>query len=506
VARHAAGDRARARLAARGGDPQDHPRERLARVSAPAAQGLHSLNAAKPAPPALPISLVLAWAAPTLPLTFVGSLLSTYFLKFGTEALLIAPGALGVLFGLSRAWEGVASPLIGFYSDRTKSRLGRRRSWMLAAALPFALAIGMVWAPPQALAPTALLAWVTFGLFAIATATPCIEVPRLALPAELSSRSIDRTRLFAANGIATAVSGLFALTLGIGILRTAHDPRAAARPLVLALALVAIACLAWPVVRLREPPENLGRGARSPFRAWGQVLRNPHQQRIVLARFLQELPMGAISVLAPFAFQYTFHRPDLTEAYMLAFFVPHLASVPVWVRITRRFRKVDLWIASRAITATGYALLYFVLQRAIAGSASTPELLVPPVFLGVGMGCETVVPSAILAEVIDHDELVSGERKEGVYTAVVILVTKVASALGIALSGAALQWAGIAGGGAPDSRMVDRVMILAMAIVPGLCVTAAVLPLWRFALSESDHARVLDELARRRTGARAEAS
>jgi GPH family glycoside/pentoside/hexuronide:cation symporter len=439
---------------------------------------------------------VAAWAAPSLPLMFAGSLLSTYYLKFGADALLLAPGALGVVFGLSRAWEGVASPLIGFLSDRTRSRLGRRRSWMGAGAVPLAAAIWMTLAPPEGLAPGALLAWVSFGLFALATAMPCVEVPRMALPAELSSRSIDRTRLFAANGIVSAVSGLLALTLGIGILRTSDAPRDAARWLAAALALATLVCVAWPVVRLREPPENLGRGARSPFRAWGQVLQNVHQQRILLSRLLGELPMGALSVIAPFAFQYTIGRPELTEAYMLAFFVPHLLSVPVWVRITRRFRKVDLWIASRGITAAAYALLYAALQRGSAGSVSTAELLVPPILLGIGMGCELVVPNAIGAEVIDHDELVSGERKEGVYTAVVVLVTKLASALGIALSGLALQWAGISGGGASDAR-VDRVIVLAMAVVPGLCVVAAALPLWRFGFTETDHARVLDELARR---------
>jgi Na+/melibiose symporter-like transporter len=446
-------------------------------------------------------SAVAAWTAPTLPLTFVTSLLSTYYLKFGTDVLGIAPAALGLAFGLSRVWEGVASPLVGYLSDRTRSRLGRRRVWMLGAALPLGFAFFLVWAPPAGLSANALLASVTLGLLAVATALPCLEVTRLALPAELSSHSRDRTRMFAANGVASAVSGLFALTLGIGLLRTAADPRGAARWLALGLALATIVCVAWPVVRLREPPENLGRGARSPFGAWGQVLRNPHQQRILLARFLQELPMGAISVLAPFAFQYTFRRPELTEAYMLAFFVPHLVSVPGWVWLTRRFRKVDLWIASRAVTVLAYALLFLVLQRARAGAVGTVELLIPGIVLGVGMGCDMVVPYAIGAEVIDHDELVSGERKEGVYTAIMVLIVKLASAVGIALSGLALQWAGLTGGGAPGAR-VDAVMLWAMAIVPGLCVSAAALPLLRFELTEAVHAEVLKQLGRRESGAR----
>ena len=142
------------------------------------------------------LSLVAAWAAPALPLTFAVALLSTYYVKFGADVLGVAPGALGVLFGLSRVWEGLASPWIGFFSDRTRSGLGRRRSWMLAGSLPVALALVMVWAPPDGLSERALLGWLGLGLFGVATAMPCIDVPRLALPAELSQRSLDRTRLF----------------------------------------------------------------------------------------------------------------------------------------------------------------------------------------------------------------------------------------------------------------------------------------------------------------------
>jgi glycoside/pentoside/hexuronide:cation symporter, GPH family len=415
---------------------------------------LHSLTAASgpPAPPALPFSSVLAWAAPGLPLSFIGALLSTYFLKFGTDALLVAPGALGIVLGLSRIWEGAVSPLIGFLSDRTRTPLGRRRSWMVASGLPLALALVMVWAPPAGLAPGALLAWLAVGLFALATAIPCLDVPRMALPAELSSRSIDRTRMFATNGVVSAVSGLVALTVGIGLLRTASEPRAVARWLSLTLAALTLVCVAWPVSRLREPPENRGRGARSPFSAWGQVLRNAHQRQIMLARFLQELPMGAISVLAPFAFQYTFRRPDLTEAYMLAFFVPHLASVPGWVGLTRRFRKVDLWIGSRAIAVLGYVALFAVLGRARVGDVGAAEMLFPAILLGIGMGADVVLPAAIGAEVIDHDELQSGERKEGVYTAVGILVTKVASAFGIGPRSAVGRARGGRGARRPDRR------------------------------------------------------
>lgn len=455
--------------------------------------------------PALPFSLVAAWAAPGLPVNFVTGLLGVYFLKFGTDVLLVAPGALGLVLGLSRLWDGVASPVIGFLSDRTRHRLGRRRSWILAAALPSALTCVMVWSPPRDLSQPWLLAWLGAGLFAFATSLACLEVPRTSLPAELSSRGIDRARLFATNGVVLAVSNLLALTLGIGWLRTASDPRQAAFDLSVALALFTLLSVAWLVARLREPPGNLGRGGRSPLLAWGHVLRNPHQQRIMASNFLQSLPMGAMSVLAPYLFQYTLRRPELTEAYMVAFFVPHLVSVPIWVRLTRRFRKLHLWIASLGMCVIGYLVMFSVMETLrVQPSApgATALLLAVPMLLGFGMGCQMVVPSAIGAEVIDYDELMSGERKEGVYTAIGGVVFKVGSAVSIALAGFALEWSGFRLGGEQDERVATTIL-WAMTLLPALFIGLSMLPLLRFRLTEGEHARILWELEARQRAAEA---
>ena len=107
--------------------------------------------------------------------------------------------------------------------------------------------------------------------------------------------------------------------------------------------------------------------------------------------------MGALGVLAPFVFQYTFRRPELTEVYMLTFFVPHLASVPCWMQLTRRFRKVDLWIASRAIALSGYAATFVMIELVRGGGANTLESMAsgnaPPI-LSVPVPAFPVISSA----------------------------------------------------------------------------------------------------------------
>jgi GPH family glycoside/pentoside/hexuronide:cation symporter len=111
-----------------------------------------------------------------------------------------------------------------------------------------------------------------------------------------------------------------------------------------------------------------------------------------------------------------------------------------------------------------------------------------------------VLAPAIRAEIIDHDELLTGERKEGVYTAIGDVVFRLGGAVSIALAGWALQWSGFQPGGATQGPRVAMTILWAMTLIPAVCVGLAILPLLRFGLTEREHALLLSELERRRSG------
>ncbi len=89
--------------------------------------------------PPLPLRTIVIYALPASASGFMTALISFYFLKFSTDVLLLAPGVIGLFFAISRFWDAVTDPLAGYWSDRTRTRLGRRRPWFLAAALPLGL-------------------------------------------------------------------------------------------------------------------------------------------------------------------------------------------------------------------------------------------------------------------------------------------------------------------------------------------------------------------------------
>jgi GPH family glycoside/pentoside/hexuronide:cation symporter len=88
----------------------------------------------------IPLATILTYAAPAPCVGFMFFLVSMYLMKFSTDVLLIAPGVMGVIFGVSRLWDGVSDPVAGYLSDRTHTRIGRRRPWLLASLIPIVIA------------------------------------------------------------------------------------------------------------------------------------------------------------------------------------------------------------------------------------------------------------------------------------------------------------------------------------------------------------------------------
>ena len=111
-----------------------------------------------PARPALPSSeagaerltrsVIWLYSLPRIGIGIMGVLFATYLMKFSTDVLLIAPAAMGSLIAASRLWDAVSDPMAGYLSDRTRSRLGRRRSWMFGAAIPTGIGLVLIWSPP----------------------------------------------------------------------------------------------------------------------------------------------------------------------------------------------------------------------------------------------------------------------------------------------------------------------------------------------------------------------
>jgi len=380
----------------------------------------------------LPASVLAGYALPGAGVSFMENLIQFYLLKFAADVLLLSPAWTGALLGIARVWDAGSEPLVGYWSDRTRTRLGRRRPWLLGAALPLALSFAALWSPPAALSSEALTFWMLCALVLFVGAQSAFQVPHLALGAELTHDERERNRVFAVR-LALSLSGVFLAALTLGGLERASDPRGAAVRVAAAAGVATAALCALAVWRVREPREHAARAMASPWAAFGGVLRNPHARCLLAVVFLEAIGFATMTTSMAFATQYLFQREGATSLFLASALVAMLASVPVWMRLARRWGRLRLWQASLVGRALAFGSLL------VLPATAWQVVVVSIVVIGALFGCGSIFGPAVKADVIDDDARRSGERREGTFFASWNLAQKGAEAAAIALAGVVLE-------------------------------------------------------------------
>jgi GPH family glycoside/pentoside/hexuronide:cation symporter len=430
----------------------------------------------------LPLLDVIAYGLPAASVGYLSLLQTLYFFKYATDELLIAPAVMGTLFLTARVWDAISDPLAGYLSDRTRSRLGRRRPWMLAAAVPLAAVALLPWTPPRGLEGTLLVLWVGVGLLAWETAATAFAVPHTALGAELTVEHHERTRVFAFRHVAAGLG--FVLVAGaLQAMTVSEDKRATAFWLAGGGGVASLALITFSAARLREPPEHQGRPAPRPVRALGDVWRNPHARLLLIVFLIESLGAATLGVLGPYLTQYVLGDESLFAPLLVSYFVPTLLFVPVGLPLARRYGKKATWAGSMILSGLSFGLLF------LASPARRWLIFASGIGAGIGGAVGAMVGPSVQADVVDYDEYITGERKEGTYFATWNFVRKCATGVTGWLTGIALQLVGfrpnVAQG--PTTLLAMRALI---GLFPLLAFAFGVALFLRFRLTEDEHRRI----------------
>jgi GPH family glycoside/pentoside/hexuronide:cation symporter len=417
----------------------------------------------------LSAATLTAYGAPTFAVAYLLFFVQFYFLKFATDVLLLAPALVSVLFGAAKMWDGVSGPLIGSWSDRSRSRLGRRRPFLLAALPLLAFGFVMLWSVPSGLGGAALVAWIAIALFVFFGAFDLYTLPHMALGAELSTDSHERTRLFGVRQASFTIGIMLAFG-GIQYAMNAESPRQAAALLAIPVAIVAAVVLAIPPLALREPERVDRRGGTGIVAGFRDVLATSASRRLLAVQFVEAVGVGAVGTMAPYIAEYLLGQPEVVGVLPAAYVVSGVLAIPLWVRVSKSFGKRETWIAAMAIAALAFAGIWTV------GRGDFVLLMALLVVAGAAMGCGGVLGNALLADVIDVDERRTGERKEGVYSAAMLLALKVGTAIALALSGPIMTVTGFA----PNVAQSESSLLGIRILFAGMPCVGFVIGAWLF--------------------------
>jgi GPH family glycoside/pentoside/hexuronide:cation symporter len=451
----------------------------------------------------LPRHVLVVYALPSVSIHFAMTLMGIYFFKYATDTLRVEPALMGFLFASARLWDGLSDPIAGYLSDRTRSRWGRRRSWLAVAVLPFGLSVLMLWSPPAWLAGPEVAIWLGVALLLFYTTYTALSVPYGALGAELSLDYHDRTRVFGYRQGIGALGLLCAVAAYYLLLEAERSPGSGPDARVLGLGVglftIVFGCgsIGLLVARIRERTSHQDRGPQRIFGAFGDVLRNPHARRLLVVQCLHFFSIASLSLGSAFLFQHVMDLPSYAAAMLIGCFATGIVlAIPLWVALSRRFGKHRCWRVALTVVGVLYLAVFFGMGADFADPRVLATSALFTVVLGGLQSSDFVLSHSLQADAIDFDEERTDQRKEGAYLATWSFAEKCSAALAAAAIGGILQWVEYAPGAVQSADTRLAILVL-MSLVPSACHFAGALVLRGYALDEPEHGRIRAALASR---------
>ncbi len=440
----------------------------------------------------------LAYAAPNLGLALVGVPLLVYLPRFYSDVVGVPVAWLGVVFVAGRVIDAVTDPLVGTLSDRSRSSRGRRRPWILWGCAPLALLSVALYVPPARLEGTAATVWATFVIVAWFLAYTTVNVPYRALGPELSDDYDERTALFSLRegllvvGTVVAAIGPGLVGLALGLEEGEDDRRrfawyaAVAAPM---LVVTCLLCVGQVKERFSQPLEVPGAGSlRAQLR---QAFANRPFVILLSAFVVIALGSSLPAVLISYFVTYVLGAEPLLPLFLLIYFGVGMLALPLWVGLSRRRGKKATWLSAMSVNAGFFALVTLVGP----GDAWLYGVLVAG--SGIGGVAVLAMPYAMQADVIDHDEVLTGERREGLYGGLWSIAEKTAAGLGVGVAMLVLDAVGYQ----PNQAQPEQVLYVLRALyigVPCVCTSLGFLIALRYPLDRAAHEAITAELGRER--------
>jgi len=416
-------------------------------------------------------------------------------LFFLTDVAGLRPDLAGWAVGAGRVWDAINDPLFGLVSDRIRSRWGRRRVFLLTAAVPLGAAFMLMWFVPP-LGQVGLAVYYALAFILFDTAFTMVHVGYNALTPEMTPDYDERSSL---NGYRMAFS--IAGTLGTIILATVlgwylPDPRLRFAILGVGLGLVSIVppLVVFRITHERPPDEQ---PAPLPVREAVRATLTNRPFWLVMGLYLLSWTTASIlaAVLVYFA-SYYLRVPEQANYFVLVAEGAAILFIPLWVWVARRLDK------RRAFILGTLSWIVVLLGIAAVSPGQLGLAYALAALSGSGIATAYVIPWAMVPDIIEYDELRTGQRREGSYYAFASFFQKLATGAAIWAMGQALAFTGYitpAPGAALPVQPAEAVAAIRIFTgpVPTVLLLLAVAFAWRYPITRETHRGLREQLAAR---------
>jgi len=406
--------------------------------------------------------------------------------KYYTSDLGISLGLASTIILAVRLIDVVTDPLCGYLSDRTNTRWGRRRPWIVAAAPVIMLSVYKLYLPPADADGFYLGLW----MLVMGVGTTMILIPYYAWAAELSPDYDERSRITGVRsmmGVAGNFLVQFIPVLALAIWGFGGTGNVLTLVCITMLIIMPV-CVLLTVYNVGET-ENFQSTQVPLLDGIKLMLGNAAFLRLILAFGIASTALSMTTPLYLFFIAFVLHAEDKAPYMLACFYTANLCAVPFWVWLSGRIGKHRAYIGSFSIVA--FAHPFYLLL----GEGDFWWMLPITVLTGFAAGGFAALPNSMKADVIDVDHLQSGESRAGVFFATWSFTYKLAASFGTWLALAGLGWFSFN----PSPEIVHTPEQLfgvrfLFALAPSLFYLGACLVIWKYPITREKHAEVRAQL------------
>jgi GPH family glycoside/pentoside/hexuronide:cation symporter len=443
-----------------------------------------------------------AYGQLVMPLAVIGLPVAVYLPPFYSGTLGLDLAAVGLILMLARISDVITDPLIGRLSDRTRTRVGRRRPWVLAGVPVMMLSAYMLFLPPGEVSNLYLLIWIS----AIYLGYTLITIPYGAWGAELSGDYHERNRITGSREIFLLVGLLIAISAPIiGAYMSGEGTsgsNAASRSAVGLLGWLTVILLPiCALLTLSSVPEPAIQETKTvPIIRGLKLAMKNGPLRILLASTIFSALAGSINVGVVIFFYE--HVAQIGEASTILIFVLFVAGVigsPFWVWMGGRIGKHKAVAMSGFISMFVFALVPLIIYvvKPLAPEWVFPGFLFITIVQGLAFGASPILAPSILADVVDLDTIKSGEPRAAFIFAFIGMVRKAFEAMGVGIALPVLKWAGFNAQSTENTPEALFVLLLMFCVVPLILWLISIVFILRYPITHERQQRLRSALERR---------
>lgn len=454
----------------------------------------------------LSLKTKLAYGVGGLGVEIPNNILVFFLLFFLTNVAGLNPTLAGSVLLISKVWDALFDPIIGILSDSTRSPLGRRYPWMLAGAIPLGVCFYLQWLIPSTTHQGLLFAYFSTIALLFYTAFTVVGVPYSTLAAELTTGYDESTKLVSFKAAFSIGASLLSLTLAQVIFAYIKHP--SQKYLILGalsgiIAMLAVFICVWgtykrykSIQRQRIPVSNQ---SFIPIKQQLQIALSNFPFLCVVGIYLCSwLGLQLTAAILPYFVINWMHLPDqhFTQT-ALAVQGTALTMIFFWSAVTQKVGKKAVYCMGIPLTICALIGLYFLQPHQVK------LMYTLAVMVGIGLSTAYLIPWSMLPDVLDLDELNTGQRREGLFCALILQFQKIALAIALFLVGKILDWAGfiptISGQSLatqPESAMMAIRLLIGP--VPALILFFGLVCAYFYPITRDRHGEILLKLIERR--------